>query len=74
MDRNVISFGLIGSERYRGTKIRKWSKETDGPAIVRHASLDAARDVIPWGSGKRCPWYQGGYQGTAEALVASKKR
>ena len=27
----------------------------DGPTIVRHVSLDAAGDVIPWGSKKDAP-------------------
>ena len=51
----MISFGLIDRKGYRGTKIRRRSKKTDGPAIVRHASPDAAGNVIPWSSKKDAP-------------------
>ena len=67
----MISFGLTDRKRkcdkfrtyrpqgIRGTKIRKRSKETDGPATIRHVSLGAVRDVIPWGNGKKMPLVSG---------------
>ena len=70
-EKQMISFGLIDYKRksdmfwtYRPQKVEghqnpKVRRKTDGPTTVRHVSLDIAGDVIPWGSEKRCPCYQG---------------